>query len=93
MKKLAPKEIRSALTAAPHWTRRGSEIRREFNFPDFGAAIKFVNRVARAAERAGHHPDIDIRWNRVQLRLTTHDAGGLTERDFALARRCDAFVA
>ena len=53
--------------------------------------MKFVNRVAKLAERAGHHPDIDIRWNKVTLALTTHDAGGLTEKDFKLALRFDRF--
>lgn len=56
-------------------------------FADFLEAMRFVNRVAKLAERAQHHPDIDIRWNQVRLVLTTHDAGGLTERDFALAEK------
>ena len=56
---------------------------------DFPEAMKFVNAVAEIAEQAQHHPDIDIRWNKVTLALTTHDAGGLTEKDFALARACD----
>ena len=52
--------------------------------------MKFVNAVAVLAEQAQHHPDLDVRWNKVTLALTTHDAGGLTEKDFALARQCDA---
>ena len=55
--------------------------------------MKFVNAVAAAAESAQHHPDIDIRWNKVTLALSTHDAGGLTEKDFALARHCDTLAA
>ena len=75
------------------WQRREQTISRTFRFPDFPAAIRFVNAVALRAEAAQHHPDIDIRWNQVTLTLTTHDAGGLTEKDFALARECDALVA
>lgn len=65
-------------------------IARTFQFKDFPAAVKFVNAAAKLAEQAWHHPDIDIRWNMVTLTLTTHDAGGLTEKDFALARQFDA---
>jgi 4a-hydroxytetrahydrobiopterin dehydratase len=93
MKKLALSEIRAAQTALPDWRRRGAVIAREFAFRDFVMALKFVNAVGRAAERAQHHPDIDIRWNRVRLALTTHDAGGLTARDFALAAQCDRLAA
>ena len=64
-------------------------LSRTFQFKDFPAAIKFVNAVAELAEKAWHHPDIDIRWNKVTLTLTTHDAGGLTEKDFVLARKFD----
>jgi 4a-hydroxytetrahydrobiopterin dehydratase len=60
-----------------------------FQFKDFPAAVKFVNAVAELAEEAQHHPDIDIRWNKVTLALTTHDAGGLTEKDFLLAKKSD----
>ena len=69
--------------------RKATVISRTFQFKDFPAAIKFVDAVARFAEEAWHHPDIDIRWNKVTLALTTHDAGGLTEKDFALARKFD----
>lgn len=89
MARLKPAEVKTALTALPEWTRRGAKITRTFVFKDFPAAIRFVNRVARLAERAWHHPDIDIRWNKVTLALTTHDEGGLTEKDMALARRFD----
>jgi 4a-hydroxytetrahydrobiopterin dehydratase len=60
-----------------------------FQFEDFPAAMKFVDAVAELAEQAWHHPDIDIRWNKVTLALTTHDAGGLTQKDFDLARQFD----
>jgi 4a-hydroxytetrahydrobiopterin dehydratase len=85
-------EILSAIGTIPNWQREGQVISRTFQFEDFPAAMKFVNAVAQIAEQFQHHPDIDIRWNRVTLALTTHDAGGLTEKDFALARRCDALV-
>lgn len=80
----------SALLTLPSWKRSGEMISRTFAFTDFAAAMKFVNVVAALAEQAQHHPDIDVRWNQVTLALTTHDAGGLTEKDFALARACDA---
>lgn len=89
MKPLPPAAVRASLARIPGWTRRRATLRRQFEFADFVAALRFVNAVGRAAEAAGHHPDIDIRWNRVTLVLTTHDAGGLTERDFALAARSD----
>ncbi len=91
-KKMAIPEIKAALKTLPEWKRRAAELQREFEFAEFVEAMKFVNAVARAAEAACHHPDIDIRWNRVRLALTTHDAGGLTERDFVLAARCDALA-
>jgi 4a-hydroxytetrahydrobiopterin dehydratase len=79
----------SARTSVPQWTQNGEIISRTFEFADFAGAMKFVNTVAELAEQAQHHPDVDIRWNKVTLALTTHDAGGLTEKDFALARACD----
>ena len=87
--KLNEEKIISALATLPQWQRRGEIISRTFVFKDFPAAMKFVNAVAEIAESAQHHPDVDIRWNKVTLALTTHDAGGLTEKDFALARQCD----
>lgn len=89
MEKLAASQIESAMVAVPQWTWRGDVIARTFQFKDFSAGVKFVNAAAAAAEQACHHPDIDIRWNKVTLALTTHDAGGLTEKDFALARQFD----
>ena len=89
MKKLNAVEIKSALGKIPGWKKKGSVISRKFQFKDFPAAMKFVNAVAKAAEKEQHHPDIDIRWNKVALALTTHDAGGLTEKDFVLAKKFD----
>ena len=90
--KLDEEKIISALAALPGWTRTGEVISRTFVFKDFPAAMKFVNAVADNAERVQHHPDVDIRWNKVTLALTTHDAGGLTEKDFALARACETLA-
>ncbi len=69
------------------WSSLANAIQRDFTFPGFRSAIAFVNRVAELAETAGHHPDIEIHYNRVSLSLSTHDAGGVTEKDVALAAR------
>jgi 4a-hydroxytetrahydrobiopterin dehydratase len=66
------------------------EIKKEFVFADFAAAMVFVNKVAELAEAEGHHPDILIEYNKVTLTLSTHDVGGLTEKDFALEKKIDA---
>jgi 4a-hydroxytetrahydrobiopterin dehydratase len=92
MPKLNAAQIKTALQTAPDWKRQGSTITRTFQFKDFPMAIKFVNAVAQLAESAWHHPDIDIRWNKVTLTLTTHDAGGLTEKDFELAKQFDGLA-
>jgi 4a-hydroxytetrahydrobiopterin dehydratase len=83
---LTETEIRDRLQRLPGWEHRWNEIRRTWCFADFRGSMAFVNRVAELAEAAGHHPDIDIRYSKVTLVLSTHDAGGLTERDFALAK-------
>ena len=87
MDPLSESEIAGRLARLPGWERQGQAIRRTFSFADFGAAMAFVNRVADLAEAMDHHPDMDIRYSRVTLTLSTHDAGGLTERDFDLAAR------
>ncbi len=92
MATLTPEALRAFRSTVPGWTRRGTVIRRTYEFTDFPGAMRFVNAVARASENSQHHPDIDIRWNKVTLALTTHDAGGLTEKDFILARRCDSLA-
>ena len=89
MGKLNAARIKTALAAVSGWKKKGSTIKRTYQFKDFPAAVRFVNAVARIAEKAWHHPDIDIRWNKVTLTLTTHDAGGLTDKDFKLAKRFD----
>ncbi len=73
------------------WTRSGEEISRTFVFGDFNEAMGFVTRVAMAAEVADHHPDIDIRWNKVTLVLSTHDQGALTSKDLDLAATIDTY--
>ena len=89
MSRLDEAAIAHALGQAPGWERAGSAIRRTYRFADFREALAFVNRVGALAEAAGHHPDIDLRYNAVTLSLTTHDAGGLTGKDFDLARVID----
>ena len=87
MPRLDDTEVQEGLQRLPGWERRGNQIVKTFTRADFAQAMVFVNEVAAAAEAAGHHPDIDIRWNRVTLALSSHDEGGLTERDFQLAAR------
>lgn len=83
------KQVSVRLRTVPHWSKRGQTIIRTFTFAGFLESIDFVNRIAGKAERSRHHPDITIRYNKVTLKLTTHDAGGLTQKDFSLARQCD----
>ncbi len=92
MKKLTPSEITEHLHATPEWRIDNGVLSRTFKFPDFVAAMHFVNAVADAAEEASHHPDIDIRYDAVTLGLVTHDAGGITGSDFALARKADSLA-
>jgi 4a-hydroxytetrahydrobiopterin dehydratase len=80
-------EVSTRLGSLPSWHREGNEIIRIFTLPDFRKALAFVNITGDLAEAAGHHPDIDIRYNKVRLALTTHDAGGLTANDFDLAAK------
>ena len=89
MPPLAPPEIATRLAKIPAWIVEDSALVRIFTFPDFRDALAFVNRVGEAAEQACHHPDIDIRYNRVRLLLVTHDAHGLTAKDFDLATVID----
>jgi len=87
---LSPATVEEKLKELQGWSLAGKEIVREFSFSDFVEALRFVNAVGERAEAAGHHPDIDIRYNKVKLALTSHDSGGLTERDFNLAKVVDA---
>ena len=90
MEKLTSSEIKTAMASVPDWKKRGAAITRTFEFKDFVAAIKFVNSAAKIAEKEWHHPDIDIRWNKVTLTLSSHEAGGLTKKDFTLAKKFNA---
>jgi 4a-hydroxytetrahydrobiopterin dehydratase len=87
MPRLDDTAVEEGLQRLPGWERRGNQIAKTFVREDFAHAMVFVNEVASAAEAAGHHPDIDIRWNTVTLALSSHDEGGLTDRDFQLAAR------
>jgi 4a-hydroxytetrahydrobiopterin dehydratase len=87
--RLTDQAVSDGLRSLPGWTRQNDTIRKQFSFADFRAAIAFVNAVADLAESANHHPDITITYNRVLLVLSSHDAGGLTQRDLDLARRIE----
>jgi 4a-hydroxytetrahydrobiopterin dehydratase len=86
MQKLGEEAVKQGLGELKGWDLEGGELVRTWTFADFAKAMHFVNEVAQAAETAGHHPDIDIRYNRVRLALVTHDAGGITANDMAMAR-------
>ena len=87
--KLDDAEVQTRLQSLSSWTVNNGGLRREFSLPSFPSSIFFVNAVAHFAEIAAHHPDIHILYNRVILHISTHSAGGITEKDFALARSVD----
>jgi len=88
--RLSDSQVQQFLRDIPGWALTHGEITRTFTLRDFAAALVFVGAVGHLAEAAGHHPDITIKYNRVTLALVTHDAGGLTEKDFALAGKINA---
>ena len=88
--RLSEEEIRRRLAEIPRWSREGDAITRTWTFKDFPEALAFVNRIGGLAESMDHHPDIYNSWATVRLSLTTHDRGGLTNLDFALAMKIDA---
>jgi 4a-hydroxytetrahydrobiopterin dehydratase len=90
---LTEAQLNEFLQAAPEWKKVGDELVRTYSFKTFPDAVGFVVRVAHVAEANNHHPDIDIRYSKVTLKLTTHDAGGLTFRDPKVALACDALIA
>ncbi len=90
MKLLTPEQIQHLLHDHPHWALSEGQLTRQYTFPDFVHAMTFVNHVAELAEESNHHPDIDIRYNRVRLALISHDAGGLTLRDARMTAQIDA---
>ena len=89
IEKLNEGEILTHLADLPNWQLEQGELVRSITFKDFRQAMTFVDQVAELAETAGHHPDIDIRYNKVRLALVTHDAGGITQNDISLARAID----
>lgn len=92
MPKLTEDEITAGLSKLKGWTRDGDVIRKDYKFKVFQDGIRFVDRVATAADRADHHPDIDIRYTTVTMALSTHSAGGLTKKDIMLAGEIDGLV-
>lgn len=88
-KTCSPSEIAERTRRVPLWTLADGRLRREWRFPDFGAAFAFMTRVALLSEKADHHPDWSNAYSRVTIELTTHDAGGLTRLDFDLAEAID----
>ena len=93
MPALTNKEISLPLKAVPHWSKRGQTILRTFKFKGLLESLDFVKRIAKKAQKINHHPDIDIRFDKVTLKLTTHNEGGLTGKDFALAGNGDEVFA
>lgn len=89
---LSDDEIKARLDDAPGWSREGDSIRRTFKFDDFQGSVDFVNRITPPAEEMNHHPDVAISWNKVELTLSTHSQGGLTESDFELASKIDSLA-
>ena len=87
--KLSDLEIQRALGGLPGWSRRGDTLTKTFTFDKFAEGIAFVGRVAKAADQIDHHPDIDIRYTKVSLVLSTHDAGGITQSDLTLAAQIE----
>lgn len=83
---LTQSEIEEQIQSIPQWQQAGQTITRTFEFKNFVEAIAFVDRLVEPAEAAAHHPDLAISYNKVTVSLTSHDAGGLTEKDFALAQ-------
>ena len=85
MAKLSDKEIQEKLPTLPGWKYEAGTLVRNYEFADFAVAFAFVTRLALLAEKANHHPDIDIRYNKVRVALVSHDAGGVTGRDVSMA--------
>lgn len=91
--RLSPTDLQQALGNLPKWSQKGEVIERQFQFKDFLEAMAFVNKIADAAENANHHPDISISYNKVNLALTSHDSGGVTQRDVRMADVIDKIAA
>jgi len=93
MSPLSDIEIQRELGALPGWTRKGDEITKTFVFDGFPAALAFAQSLVPIAEGMNHHPDLDIRYNKVTVRLSTHDKGGITRNDLAQARQIEGMLA
>lgn len=89
VEKLNAESVRGWLRSRTGWKRRSNQLVKEFEFPSFRDSIVFVNRVATLADDVDHHPDIDIRYDKVTVTLSTHDVGGITEKDLGLAEQID----
>ena len=89
---LTKEDVKRLMKKVPEWEHEGKRITRTIEFDDFQEAVDFINDLAEIVEDAGHHPDVDIRYNKVTLFLTTHEAGGITESDFEVAERIDNLV-
>jgi 4a-hydroxytetrahydrobiopterin dehydratase len=90
---LSDDEIQAGLADLPGWERRDDEIEKVYELASFPDAIAFVTRVGFLAEKANHHPDLDVRWRKVRVGLSTHDEGGITDRDLALAGKIESAAA
>ena len=90
MARLSDQEIEQALGKCDGWSRDGDTIVKEFDRGDFAGSVDFVNAIAPSAEEMNHHPDLEISWSKVTVKITTHSEGGLTANDFELARKVDA---
>lgn len=93
MEKLSEKDIQNKLKTLPEWRLQGVALHRDFEFKDFVSAMVFINKVAETAEKLEHHPEIINNYNKVSLRFSTHDAGGITEKDFDSAREVNKLAA
>ena len=93
MAALSNAEIQEKLKSLPEWSFAGNAIHKKFTFQSFMPAIAFVNKIAEAAERANHHPDITVNYSQVSLSLSTHSEGGVTQKDFQLASTIDKIYA
>ena len=93
MARLSDDEITVGLADLPGWERRDDEIEKTYDLPSFPDAVAFVTRVGFLAENANHHPDLDVRWHKVRVGLSTHDEGGITSRDLGLAGEIEGVAA
>jgi 4a-hydroxytetrahydrobiopterin dehydratase len=89
---LSDSEIEERLAGLDGWSREGDAITKTFENGDFVGSVKFVDKLVEPAEEMGHHPDLEISWDKVKVTITTHSQGGLTENDFELAKKIDALA-